>query len=202
MSIENQIPDYDLADDVEVSTPARLRAMADPLRSTLLDLLLERAANVSELAASVVAELQKRETRRKAAVDIETGLSARGDKRLLRIVLTNLMGNAWKFTSRRTEAQITFGREQQNGENTYFIRDNGAGFDMAYANKLFGAFQRLHTTGEFEGTGIGLATVQRIVHRHGGRVWAEGKVDQGATFFFTLPTSKEIGDGQQSDLTG
>ncbi|HLR04340.1 MAG TPA: PAS domain S-box protein, partial [Pyrinomonadaceae bacterium] len=158
--------------------------------------------NLSELAASVVAELPERETRRKAAVDIETGLSARGDKRLLRIVLTNLMGNAWKFTSRRTEAQITFGREQQNGENTYFIRDNGAGFDMAYANKLFGAFQRLHTTGEFEGTGIGLATVQRIVHRHGGRVWAEGKVDQGATFFFTLPTSKEIGDGQQSDLTG
>ena len=158
--------------------------------------------NLSELAASVVAELQERETQRKAAVDIETGLSARGDKRLLRIVLTNLMGNAWKFTSRRTEAQITFGREQQNGENTYFIRDNGAGFDMAYANKLFGAFQRLHTTGEFEGTGIGLATVQRIVHRHGGRVWAEGKVDQGATFFFTLPTSKEIGDGQQSDLTG
>ncbi len=158
--------------------------------------------NLSELAASVVAELPERETRRKAAVDIETGLSARGDKRLLRIVLTNLLGNAWKFTSQRTEAQITFGREQQNGENTYFIRDNGAGFDMAYANKLFGAFQRLHTTGEFEGTGIGLATVQRIVHRHGGRVWAEGKVDQGATFFFTLPTSKEIGDGQQSDLTG
>ena len=158
--------------------------------------------NLSELAASVVAELQERETRRKAAVDIETGLSARGDKRLLRIVLTNLMGNAWKFTSQRTEAQVTFGREQQNGETTYFIRDNGAGFDMAYANKLFGAFQRLHTTGEFEGTGIGLATVQRIVHRHGGRVWAEGKVDQGATFFFTLPTSKEIGDGQQSDLTG
>jgi PAS domain S-box-containing protein len=158
--------------------------------------------NLSELAASVVAELQERETRRKAAVDIETGLSARGDKRLLRIVLTNLMGNAWKFTSQRTEAQITFGREQQNGENTYFIRDNGAGFDMAYANKLFGAFQRLHTTGEFEGTGIGLATVQRIVHRHGGRVWAEGKVDQGATFFFTLPTSKETGDGQQSDPTG
>jgi light-regulated signal transduction histidine kinase (bacteriophytochrome) len=110
-------------------------------------------------------------------------------------VLNNLLGNAWKFTSKRAEAQISFDREQRNGETTYFIRDNGAGFDMAYIGKLFGAFQRLHTAGEFEGTGIGLATVKRIVYRHGGRVWAEGAVNEGATFYFTLPNSKETGDG-------
>ena len=158
--------------------------------------------NLTELASGVVAQLKKSEARRGITVNVAEGLSTRGDRRLLRIVLTNLLGNAWKFTSQRTEAQITFGREQQNGETAYFVRDNGAGFDMAYVGKLFGAFQRLHTSGEFEGTGIGLATVQRIVNRHGGRVWAEGKVDQGAAFFFTLPNSKEIGDGQQSDLTG
>ncbi len=152
--------------------------------------------NLSDLAQAVAAELKKREPKRKVHLELKEELTTRGDKRLLRIVLTNLLENAWKFTSKRAEARITFGREQQNGESAYFIRDNGAGFDMAYAGKLFGAFQRLHTTGEFEGTGIGLATVQRIVNRHGGRVWAEGKVDQGATFFFTLPSSKEMGDGQ------
>jgi light-regulated signal transduction histidine kinase (bacteriophytochrome) len=135
-------------------------------------------------------------------LSLKEEFTTRGDKRLLRIVLNNLLGNAWKFTAKRTDAQIIFGREQENGETIYFIRDNGAGFDMAYVGKLFGAFQRLHTAGEFEGTGIGLATVQRIVYRHGGRVWAEGAVNEGATFYFTLPNSKETGDEQQSDLTG
>ena len=158
--------------------------------------------NLSDLARAIAAELKKREPTRKVILNLTDELATRGDKRLLRIVLNNLLGNAWKFTAKRPEAQISFGREQQNGETTYFIRDNGAGFDMAYVGKLFGAFQRLHTAGEFEGTGIGLATVQRIVYRHGGRVWAEGTVNQGATFYFTLPNSKETGDEQQSDSTG
>jgi PAS domain S-box-containing protein len=158
--------------------------------------------NLSDLARTITAEFKKREPERKVILNLGGELTTRGDKRLLRIVLNNLLGNAWKFTAKRAEPQITFGGEQKNGENTYFIRDNGAGFDMAYVGKLFGAFQRLHTAGEFEGTGIGLATVQRIVYRHGGRVWAEGAVDEGATFYFTLPNSKEIGDEQQSDLTG
>jgi PAS domain S-box-containing protein len=151
--------------------------------------------SLSDLARAIAAELKKREPKRKVVLNLTEELATRGDKRLLRIVLNNLLGNAWKFTAKRAEAQITFGREQKNGETTYFIRDNGAGFDMAYVGKLFGAFQRLHTAGEFEGTGIGLATVQRIVYRHGGRVWAEGTVNEGATFYFTLPNSKEIGDG-------
>jgi len=158
--------------------------------------------NLSDLARSIAAELRKREPKRKVILNLKEEFATRGDKRLLKIVLDNLLGNAWKFTSKRAQAQITFGREQKNGETTYFIRDNGAGFDMAYVGKLFGAFQRLHTAGQFEGTGIGLATVQRIVYRHGGRVWAEGTVNEGATFYFTLPNSKETGDGQQGDPTG
>jgi PAS domain S-box-containing protein len=151
--------------------------------------------NLSSAARAVMSELTHREPDRQVAVNIEDGLTTHGDKRLLKIILTNLLGNAWKFTSREERAEISFGRHQQNGESSYFISDNGAGFDMAYLGKLFGAFQRLHTAGEFEGTGVGLATVQRIVHRHGGRVWAEGAVSKGATFYFTLPNSQETGDG-------
>ena len=150
--------------------------------------------SLSDLARAVVADLQKTNNRRTVTVNIEDGLYTRGDKHLLRIVLMNLLGNAWKFTSKEESAKITFGCERSNGEVAYFVRDNGAGFDMSYVNKLFGAFQRLHTAGEFEGTGIGLATVQRIVTRHGGRVWAEGKLNEGATFYFALPNFKEIGD--------
>jgi PAS domain S-box-containing protein len=158
--------------------------------------------NLSEIAQTVITELKKREPGRIVTIKVEEGLMTCGDKRLLKIVLVNLLGNAWKFTSKKERAEIAFGKEQKNGESSYFIRDNGAGFDMAYVAKLFGAFQRLHTASEFEGTGIGLATVQRIVHRHGGRVWAEGELSEGATFYFALPDSKETGDGQQSDLTG
>jgi light-regulated signal transduction histidine kinase (bacteriophytochrome) len=108
---------------------------------------------------------------------------ARGDERLVTVLFENLLGNAWKFTGRTEEAYIEVG---VGGDGVYFVSDNGAGFDMADASKLFGAFQRLHSTQEFEGTGIGLATVQRVVQRHGGRIWTEGKVGDGATFFFTL----------------
>jgi light-regulated signal transduction histidine kinase (bacteriophytochrome) len=100
--------------------------------------------------------------------------------------LENLISNAWKFTSKHANARIEFGKQQQEGEEVYIIRDDGAGFDMNYAGKIFGAFQRLHTDTEFPGTGIGLATVQRIIHRHGGKVWAEGEVEKGATFYFTI----------------
>ncbi|MEN3334598.1 MAG: hypothetical protein V7641_3963 [Blastocatellia bacterium] len=154
------------------------------------------AVNLSAKARAVVDDLQKTDAVRRVKVHIEDGLQAHGDKRLLKIMLINLLGNAWKFTARQEAAEITFGQQQRDGEAVYFVRDNGAGFDMAYANKLFGAFQRLHSSSEFEGTGIGLATVQRIVHRHGGRVWAEGKVNQGATFYFTLANSKERRNGE------
>jgi len=110
----------------------------------------------------------------------------RGDVRLLQIVLENLLGNAWKFTAGRTPSRIEFGHCRQDDGEAYFIRDNGAGFDMAHADQLFRVFQRLHDTTRFPGTGIGLATVQRIIHKHGGRIWAAGEVDQGATFYFTL----------------
>jgi signal transduction histidine kinase len=121
---------------------------------------------------------------RRVELRIEDGLSAEGDARLLANVLENLMNNAWKFTSKCTEARIEIGKHDD--DRAFFVRDNGAGFDMSYAGKLFGVFQRLHTTTEFEGHGIGLATVQRIVSRHGGRIWAEGQVGAGATFYFTL----------------
>ena len=158
--------------------------------------------NLSELAHSVVAELQESEVGRTSTVYIEEGLVTLGDNRLLRIMLTNLLGNAWKFSSKQERAEIAFGKEYNDGEASYFVRDNGAGFDMAYVDKLFGAFQRLHGADEFEGTGIGLATVQRVVRRHGGRVWAEGAVDHGAIFRFTIPDSREADNVEHSDLAG
>ena len=143
--------------------------------------------DLSALAAAVLAELQKSEPERCVDWQIESGLVAEGDARLLRVVLDNLLGNAWKFTGKTTNAKIEFGAlPNAEGAPSFFLRDNGAGYDMAYADKLFGAFQRLHLVSDFTGTGIGLATVQRIVHRHGGRLWAEGAVGKGATFYFTL----------------
>ncbi|HLK56226.1 MAG TPA: CHASE3 domain-containing protein [Chthonomonadaceae bacterium] len=145
--------------------------------------------NLSEIAQSIAAELQRHSPERDTRFVIADGVLAVGDPRLLRNVLENLLGNAWKFTARRCEAEITFGTTEEDGHTVYFVRDNGAGFDMIYVNKLFGAFQRLHGVSEFEGTGIGLATVQRVIHRHGGRIWAEGAVNRGATFYFTLPNN-------------
>jgi signal transduction histidine kinase len=140
----------------------------------------------STLAKSILEELQTGEPRRKVEFAIKEGLVVDADVRLLRVVLENLLGNAWKYTSRHDEARIEFGSTRDNGHRVYFVRDDGAGFDPQYASRLFGAFQRLHATTEFPGTGIGLATVQRIVHKHGGRIWAESAVEKGATFYFTL----------------
>lgn len=141
---------------------------------------------LSPMVEEIVAELQRSEPERRAEFIIAPEVMATGDVRLLRVVLENLLNNAWKFTGKEAQAKIEFGFVHQNGHPTFYVRDNGAGFDMAYADKLFRPFQRLHGATEFEGTGIGLATVQRIIHRHGGRVWAEGAVDYGATFYFAL----------------
>jgi two-component system, sensor histidine kinase len=142
--------------------------------------------DLSGLARAVVAELQRTDPERRVTVAIEDGLVTHGDPGLLRVALENLLGNAWKFTRKHAEARIEFGMITRDGEPTYFVRDDGAGFEMAYADKLFRPFQRLHAAEDYEGTGIGLATVQRIIQRHGGRVSGEGAVERGATFFFVL----------------
>ncbi|MGE5624836.1 MAG: sensor histidine kinase [Bacillota bacterium] len=147
--------------------------------------------NLSELAAKVVAELREKDSERQVEVDIAPGMTAQADRGLVKIVLDNLLGNAWKFTGRKSVAHIAIRREGSSEPATFRVSDDGAGFDMQYAHKLFGAFQRLHTENDFTGTGIGLATVQRIVHLHGGRIWADAKTGAGANFYFIL----EPGDG-------
>ncbi len=149
--------------------------------------LRRQTVDLSALAREIAAEIQKSRPDREAMFVIAEDLVAEGDPRLLRVALENLLGNAFKFTSKKVVATIEFGAASyEGGDVAYYVRDDGVGFDPRYAEKLFGAFQRLHGADEFEGTGIGLATVARIVHRHGGRVWAEGAVGEGATFFFTL----------------
>jgi PAS domain S-box-containing protein len=143
--------------------------------------------DLSALAESVLEELRRVEPERRVELAIEPGCMAMADGNLMRIVLENLLGNAWKFTAAKEAARIEFGRTMRDGAPVFYVRDNGAGFDMQYATKLFGAFQRLHTASEFPGTGIGLASVQRIIHRHGGEVWIEGRLDEGATAFFSIP---------------
>jgi len=142
--------------------------------------------NLSTLAQSIATGLQKAEPERQVEFVIMPGLSAKGDMGLLRLVLENLLGNAWKYTGKHPQARIEFGSTQVDGKQVFLVRDDGAGFDMTYADKILAPFQRLHSVSEFPGTGIGLATVQRIVNRHGGRVWAEGEIEKGATFYFTL----------------
>jgi light-regulated signal transduction histidine kinase (bacteriophytochrome) len=148
--------------------------------------LRDQEVDLSSLATLILSRLQESEPKRKVEIKVRPGVVITGDGQLLRIALENLLENAWKFSARQPESRIEFGVTLASGEPTYFVRDNGAGFDMTYVDRLFGPFQRLHPQGEFPGSGIGLATVQRIVHRHGGRVWAEGLVGQGATFQFTL----------------
>ncbi|WP_292989286.1 PAS domain S-box protein [Nitrosomonas sp.] len=179
----------------------RIRAAAQRMANLIDDLLkLSRvtrtelkwkSVDLTQLASEVIEELRQDEPERAVQFSVQPGMIVHGDARLLRVVMDNLLGNAWKFTSQRAEARIEVGCNP-DGKLTYYVRDNGAGFDMAYADKLFGAFQRLHDTNEFSGTGIGLATVQRVIHKHGGRIWARSAVDQGAIFYFTLNEKESI----------
>ena len=142
--------------------------------------------NLSALAGSIAADLKSLDAQRPVEVVIQPGLTAQGSPHLLRIALENLLSNAWKFSGGRSNPHIEFGGRREKDKQLYWIRDNGAGFDMKYAHKLFAPFQRLHTSEQFAGTGIGLASVERIVRRHGGRIWAESAPGEGAAFFFTL----------------
>jgi len=150
------------------------------------------SVDLSAIARSIVVELRGAEPNRRADIIVAPGLVVDGDPHLLAAVLENLLGNSWKYTSHHPSARIEFGMTERDGCRVFFVRDDGAGFDMTEAGKLFGAFQRLHDAGQFEGTGIGLATVQRIVHRHGGRVWAEAAVEKGATVYFTIGSPSAV----------
>ena len=161
--------------------------------------LVPENCDLSALAKGIATELKQKDPDRLVDWIIADGLTVEGDARLLRVVLENLLGNAWKFTAKRPRARIEFGAlPQSNGARTYFVRDDGAGFDMARAEHLFSPFKRLHDQAQFRGTGIGLATVQRVIQRHRGRIWAEGAVDHGATFCFTL--TEEAGNGQDHEF--
>jgi signal transduction histidine kinase len=191
------LEDYgDVLDEQGKSDLSRVRENANRM-AELIDSLLKlsrlsrQALNVTDvdlsaIATEVAGSLHELEPDRDATVSISPGVHGYGDQALLRIVLENLMGNAWKFTSKHPGARIEFGSAVVDGETRYFVRDDGAGFDMAYASKLFGAFQRVHAQAEFPGIGIGLATTARIIRRHGGRIWAEGEPEKGATFWFAL----------------
>ncbi|MCP5159485.1 MAG: PAS domain S-box protein [Gammaproteobacteria bacterium] len=186
----------DQLDDAGRDYLQRMRAAAQRMGLLIDDLLaLSRITrtelapedlDLSALVEEVITQLREADPERQVEIRIQPEIRAWGDTRLVRIALDNLLGNAWKFTSKKAEACIEFGQEEHESRRAFFVRDNGAGFDMAYAQKLFGAFQRLHQVKEFPGTGIGLATVQRVVRKHGGEVWATGKVGHGAVFHFTL----------------
>jgi len=168
---------------------ARMGKLIDDLlelaRMTRTEMVTQEV-DLSGMAEDIAAHCRAADPRREGTFVIAPGLVTDGDRSLLRVMLENLMGNAWKFTSKQADARIEVGVKQESNRKVYFVRDNGAGFDMTYANKLFGVFQRLHEASEFPGTGVGLATVQRIVHRHGGGVWAESNPGEGATFYFNL----------------
>jgi signal transduction histidine kinase len=142
--------------------------------------------DLSQMARSIADELRNAQPEREADFVIRPKIEVRGDPQLMRVALQNLLSNSWKFTSKQAQTCIEFGQIADNGHFVFFVKDNGAGFDPAYSKRLFGAFQRLHSNSDFPGTGIGLATVQRVIHRHGGKVWAESEVGKGATFFFTV----------------
>ncbi|MBI5256490.1 MAG: hypothetical protein HY855_08325 [Burkholderiales bacterium] len=175
--------------DRVLSAAARMNSMIDALLS-LSQLstqpLQRQPVNLSQLAQYVVDDLRRSQPEREAELRIEPGLTTQGDPTLLRMALENLLGNAWKYSGKAARTEISFERTEQDGRRVYCIRDNGAGFDMRFADRLFGVFQRLHSSGDFQGTGVGLASVRRIIRRHGGEIWAESEVGQGARFYFTL----------------
>ncbi|MDQ1519449.1 MAG: hypothetical protein QOI55_522, partial [Actinomycetota bacterium] len=177
------------------SATQRMGELIDDLltlsRVTRADMHRERV-DLSALAESVLARMSESAPDREVETVVAPGAAARGDARLLRIALENLLGNAWKFTGTQPAARIEFGMTHVNGTPVYFVRDNGVGFDPQYASRLFNPFQRLHSTEEFEGNGIGLATVVRVVERHGGKVWSDGAVGRGATFFFTCGDPRSL----------
>jgi light-regulated signal transduction histidine kinase (bacteriophytochrome) len=191
------LEDYEESlDDLGRQYLRRVRAASQRMAQLIDDLLglsrLTRTSmqrqpvNLSDVAKFTAAELARNAPDRHVTFQIEEGLVVHGDPQLLRIVLENLLNNAWKFTSKHEEARIAFGASQVDGKTAFCVSDDGAGFDMAYVAKLFGPFQRLHGMTEFDGNGIGLATVQRIINRHGGTVWAEGEPEHGARFYFSL----------------
>ena len=191
------LDDYDDKLDVQGKDYLRRVRAATQMMAQLIDDMLKLSrvtrtemniekVNLTQIARSVINELQKSQPERFINIKIADGLEDTADSRLMRLALENLLGNAWKFTGKQAEAVIEFGATKEDERKVYFIRDNGAGFDMAYVDKLFAPFQRLHTMEEYPGTGIGLATVRRIINRHGGRVWVEGQVGKGATFYFSL----------------
>ena len=174
----------------------RVRSAAQRMGQLIDDILslsrimrseMERVpVDLSALAETIAEELKEGQPERKVEFIITNNLTANGDPRLLQVMLENLLGNAWKFTKKHPRARIEFGVKQDDDKPVFFVHDDGAGFDMTSVEKIFGPFQRLHDTSEYEGTGIGLTTVQRIVDRHGGQIWAEGEVEKGATFYFKL----------------
>jgi light-regulated signal transduction histidine kinase (bacteriophytochrome) len=162
--------------------------------------LQKEMIDLTELARGVVTDLQNRETAREIAVEIPDGICARGDGPLITIVLTNLLGNAWKYSSKQAVAHIEFGNTTREKETVFYIRDKGAGFDMAHAGKLFAPFQRLHPDSDFEGTGIGLATMQRIISRHGGRIWADAAPEQAPRSFSRWENHNSRADGPPAEI--
>jgi len=180
----------------------RVRRSAQRMGELIDDLLLlsrvgraelsRDSVDLSSIASAAAEELQRKDPDRQVGLRIENQLLADADGGLMRVVFDNLLGNAWKFTAKVSEARIEVGANRRDGSIDFFVRDNGAGFDMNHAESLFRPFKRLHSSSDFPGTGIGLATVYRIIDRHGGRIWADGGVDQGATFHFTIPPAKKI----------
>nr|WP_245635113.1 ATP-binding protein [Marinobacterium profundum] len=188
---------------------ARVRAAAQRMGILIDDLLklshvsrmdiARDMQDLSSIAAEVIQGLRESEPERRVKVQIEPGLQAYGDARLLRVVLENLLNNAWKYTGKCTKPLIEFGTQQINGSACFYVKDNGAGFDMTYASRLFSAFQRLHDSRDFSGSGIGLATVNRIISRHGGRIWAQAEPDKGAVFYFTLQNTQAATQGERHE---
>lgn len=160
-------------------------------RITRSDLKRE-PVDLALLARQVVHELRQTDPHRNVVFAISDSLGTHADAGLMRVALTNLLGNAWKYTGRREQALVSFGQEERDGQTVFYVRDNGAGFDMSYASKLFAPFQRLHSVREFPGSGVGLACVARVIHKHGGRIWADAKTGEGAAFFFTIPNKPDL----------